>query len=329
MRKQRLGKDLEVSAVSLGCMGMTHAYGKPADKEEMKKLIIQAIEEGCNFFDTAECYIGINDKGDIEYNEELVGEALEPYRKDVIIATKCGVHHEDGKLVMDAREETIRKALEGSLKRLRTDYIDLYYLHRIDPKVPIEDVARTMKALMEEGKIKYWGISEADEDTIRRAHAICPLTAIQNRYSMMYRNYESLFDTLEELDISLVAFSPLANGLLSDAYSKKDVFIDEADFRSRMVQFKSEAYDENKDLFEMIRTISKEKNCTPAQLSLAWMINKKSYIIPIPGTTKSHRLTENLGAGDIILTQEEVKRIDEALDKMKMSDVFGGSPKKE
>lgn len=178
MRKQRLGKDLLVSSVGLGCMGMTHAYGSLANKEDMKKLIIQAIEEGCNFFDTAECYIGINEDGNIEYNEELVGEALEPYRKDIILATKCGVHHENGKLVMDARRETIRNAIDGSLKRLRTDYIDLYYLHRIDPLVPIEEVAYTMKELIEEGKIRYWGISEADEDIIRRAHAICPLTAI-------------------------------------------------------------------------------------------------------------------------------------------------------
>ena len=328
MKKQRLGKDLYVSAVGLGCMGMTHAYGSPADKEEMKKLIVQAIEEGCNFFDTAECYIGVNSQGEVEYNEDLVGEALEPYRKDIILATKGGVHHEDGKLVMDASRETLRNALEGSLKRLRTDYIDLYYLHRIDSNTPIEDVALTMKELMEEGKIRYWGISEADEETIRRAHAICPLTCIQNRYSMMYRNYESLFDTLEELDISLVAFSPLANGLLTDAYSKNDSFNDEQDFRGRMSQFKAESFDKNQELLEMIRTISKEKNCTPAQISLAWMINKKDYIIPIPGTRKSHRLTENLGAGSIELTKEEVARIDDLLDHMTMSEVFGGSPKK-
>lgn len=220
MRKQKLGKDLEVSAVGLGCMGMTHAYGKPANKEEMKKLIVQAVEQGCNFFDTAECYVAENEDGTIEYNEELVGEALAPYRDQVIIATKCGVHHQGTNLVMDARPEIIKKAIEGSLKRLKTDYIDLYYLHRIDPNVPIETVAKTMKELMEAGKIRYWGISEADEDTIRRAHAICPLTAIQNRYSMMYRDYETLFLVLEELNISLVAFSPLANGLLSDAYNK-------------------------------------------------------------------------------------------------------------
>lgn len=328
MKMQKLGKELEVSAVGLGCMGMTHAYGSPADKKEMINIIHQAINEGCNFFDTAECYIGENADGTIEYNEDLVGEALIGYRDQVILATKCGVHHEDGKLVMDARPETIRKAIEGSLKRLRTDYIDLYYLHRIDPNVPIEIVAKTMKELKEEGKIRYWGISEADEDTIRRAHAIFPLTAIQNRYSMMYRSQEDLFNTLEELNISLVAFSPLANGILTDAYSKNDVFTDSQDFRSRMPQFKAEAYDKNKDLFEMLRSISKEKNCTPAQLSLAWMINKKPYIIPIPGTRKSHRLTENLGAGSIELSMDELQRIDNILDRIPMSELFGGSPKK-
>ncbi|WP_308697938.1 aldo/keto reductase [uncultured Thomasclavelia sp.] len=323
MRKQKLGKDLEVSAVGLGCMGMTHAYGKPANKEEMKKLIVQAVEQGCNFFDTAECYVAENEDGTIEYNEELVGEALAPYRDQVIIATKCGVHHQGTNLVMDARPETIKKAIEGSLKRLKTDYIDLYYLHRIDPNVPIETVAKTMKELMEAGKIRYWGISEADEDTIRRAHAICPLTAIQNRYSMMYRDYGTLFPVLEELNISLVAFSPLANGLLSDAYNKDVKFTDKDDFRTRMPQFTPEAYDANQELMEMIRTISKEKNCTPAQLSLAWMINKKPYIIPIPGTRKSNRLKENLESANVYLTEEEVAKIDSLLDKVPMSDLYG------
>ena len=323
MRKQKLGKDLEVSAVGLGCMGMTHAYGKPANKEEMKKLIVQAVELGCNFFDTAECYVAENEDGTIEYNEELVGEALAPYRDQVIIATKCGVHHQGTNLVMDARPEIIKKAIEGSLKRLKTDYIDLYYLHRIDPNVPIETVAETMKELMEAGKIRYWGISEADEDTIRRAHAICPLTAIQNRYSMMYRDYETLFPVLEELNISLVAFSPLANGLLSDAYNKDVKFTDKDDFRTRMPQFTPEAYDANQELMEMIRTISKEKNCTPAQLSLAWMINKKPYIIPIPGTRKSNRLKENLESANVYLTEEEVAKIDSLLDKVPMSDLYG------
>ncbi len=324
MRKQKLGKDLEVSAVGLGCMGMSHAYGKPSDKEEMKKLIIEAFQQGCNFFDTAEVYVGTNPDGSLSYNEEIVGEALAPYRDQVIIATKCGIIiGEDRELITDARPEVIRQSLEGSLKRLKTDYIDLYYLHRIDPKTPIEVVAQTMKDLMEEGKIRHWGISEADEETIRKAHAICPLTAIQNRYSMMYRDYESLFDTLEELQISFVAFSPLANGLLSGAYNQNSVFEEKADYRSIMPQFQKETYEANQKLFEMINTISKEKNCTPAQLSLAWMINKKPFIIPIPGTRKSSRLKENLSAGDVILTQEEIKKIDDLLDKIPMSKVYG------
>lgn len=298
MRKQKLGKDLQVSAVGLGCMGMTHAYGKPADKEEMKKLIVDAVKQGCNFFDTAECYIGINDDGSIAYNEELVGEALAPYRHEVIIATKCGIRHgENRELIMDARPKVIRKS--------------------------IEVVANTMKKLIEEGKIRHWGISEADEDTIRRAHAICPLTAIQNRYSIMYRDYESLFNTLEELEISFVAFSPLANGLLSDAYNQNSTFSDEKDYRGTMPQFQKEAYQTNQQLFEMIRTISKEKNCTPAQLSLAWMINKKPYIIPIPGTRKSTRLKENLDAANILLTKEEIAKIDAILDKIPMSSLYG------
>lgn len=325
MREQKLGKDLKVSAVGLGCMGMTHAYGKPADKEEMKQLIVDAFQQGCTFFDTAECYIAQNEDGTISYNEELVGEALVPYRDHVVIATKCGVSHQGRKLILDARPEVIRSALEGSLKRLKTDYVDLYYLHRIDPQTPIEIVAQTMKELIEEGKIKYWGISEADEETIRKAHAICPLTAIQNRYSMMYRDYEALFDVLEELEISFVAYSPLANGLLSDAYHQNTIFEQDEDYRKTMPQFKPEAYEVNKQLFEMIRNMAHEKNCTPAQISLAWMICKKPYIIPIPGTRKSHRLKENLESANIILSKEEIEHIDSLLDKIPMSDLYGKS----
>lgn len=324
MKKQKLGKNLEVSAVGLGCMGMSHAYGKPSDKEAMKKLIVEAVQQGCNFFDTAECYAGENPNGTISYNEEIVGEALKPYRDKVIIATKCGIHiGENRELITDARPEIIRCSLEGSLKRLKTDYIDLYYLHRIDPNTPIEIVANTMKEFIDKGKIKAWGISEADEETIRKAHAICPLTAVQNRYSMMYRDYESLFDTLEELQISLVAFSPLANGFLSGAYDKHSIFSEKEDYRNSMPQFQKEAYEANQQLLDMIHTISKEKNCTPAQLSLAWMINKKPFIIPIPGTRKSSRLKENLGAADIHLTNDEVGKIDELLDRMSMSKVYG------
>lgn len=326
MKKQRLGNDIEVSAVGLGCMGMTHAYGKPADKEEMKKLLVEAVKLGCNFFDTAECYIAEHEDGTMEYNEELVGEALAPYRENLIIASKCGIRHgENRELLMDARPEVIRKSLAGSLQRLKSDYIDLYYLHRVDPNTPIEVVAQTMKDLIAEGKIKYWGISEADEETIRRAHAICPLTAVQNRYSMMYRDYEAIFATLEELHISLVAFSPLANGLLSDAYTPESKFDKETDFRATMPQFQPEAFDANQQLLEMIRNIAKEKNATPAQISLAWMIHKKPYIIPIPGTRKSSRLKENLGAANILLTSDEIQKMDTLLDKMPMSGLYGTS----
>lgn len=324
MRTQKLGKDIVVSAIGLGCMGMSHAYGKPSDKEEMKRLIQEAFEQGCNFFDTAECYVGTNDDGSIAYNEELVGEALAPIRDQVIIASKCGIRHgEHNELIVDARPETMRKALEGSLQRLHTEYIDLYYLHRIDPNVSIELVAQTMKEFIEEGKIKYWGISEADEATIRKAHAICPLTAIQNRYSMMYRDYESLFATLEELHISFVAFSPLANGLLSDAYDQNATFDSDNDFRARMPQFQKAAYEVNQQLFELIRQLAKDKGCSQAQISLAWMINKKPYIIPIPGTRKSTRLKENLGAADIELNQAEIATIDALLEKLPMSGLYG------
>lgn len=323
MRQQKLGKDRKVSAIGLGCMGMTHAYGKPADRNEMIKLIREDVKLGCNFFDTAECYIAHNEDGTIEYNEDLVGEALEPYRDQVVIATKFGVTHEDRTIVTDARPETIRKSVEGSLKRLRTDHIDLYYLHRIDPKVPVEEVAQVMKELMEEGKITHWGISEADEDSIRRAHAICPITAVQNRYSMMYRDYEDLFPVLKELNISLVAFSPLANGILSQAYTADSKFDEKDDYRAVMPQYQKEAFEQNRLLFDTIHKIADEKGCTPAQLSLAWMINKEDFIIPIPGTTKMHRLKENLEAGNIELIKEEVERIDHALDTLPMSGLFG------
>lgn len=324
METKILGKDFKVSAIGLGCMGMTHGFGDASNQKEMIEVIRKAYQEGITMFDTAECYQGIDSQGNKLYNEDLLGEALSIYPRDSYqIATKCGIKVVNGQQVLDARPEVIRDSLANSLKRLKTDYVDLYYLHRIDPNTPIEVVANTMKKLIEEGKIRHWGISEADEDTIRRAHAICPLTAIQNRYSMMYRDYESLFNTLEELEISFVAFSPLANGLLSDAYNQNSTFSDEKDYRGTMPQFQKEAYQTNQQLFEMIRTISKEKNCTPAQLSLAWMINKKPYIIPIPGTRKSTRLKENLDAANILLTKEEIAKIDAILDKIPMSSLYG------
>lgn len=326
MNTRTLGKDLIVSAVSLGCMGMTHASGSPADPKEMTKLLHEAVDIGYKYFDTAECYTGINADGTTAYNEELVGTALKPYRHDVVIATKCGVQHSPNGLVMDSRPETIRKSVEGSLKRLDTDYIDLYYQHRIDPDVPAEEVAGVMSELIQEGKILHWGISETDEDYLRKAHAVCPVTAIQNRYSMMARWHESIFPVLEELQIGYVAFSPLANGVLSDRYNKDSKFEAGTDYRSFMPQFKPEAYEANRELFELIRTMAEEKAATPAQISLAWMLCKKPYIVPIPGTRKLERLKENAGAADILLTTQEVNAIDKRLNQMAMSQVFGGSP---
>lgn len=328
MQKRILGKDFEVSAIGLGCMGFTHAFGEPSDEKEAVKAIRQSIDFGYTFFDTAECYIGTRKDGSTAYNEELIGNALKDCRHHVQIATKFGVHHSpDGMLVTDSRPETIRKSIEGSLERLQTDYIDLYYQHRIDPNVPIEEVASVMKELMQEGKILHWGISEADEDSIRRAHAVCPLTCVQNRYSMMARWHESLFPVLEELNIGYVAFSPLANGVLTDAYQKGERFSKD-DFRNIMPQYTEEGYEANRELVSFISQLAKEKEATPAQISLAWMLCKKPYIVPIPGSRKVARIEENGKAADIHLTIEEVERIDEKLKNMKMSGVFGGSPLK-
>ena len=325
MKYRTLGKDLKVSVVGLGCMGMTHAYGPPAPEKEMEKLLHQAIDLGYTFFDTAECYVGTNSDGSIAYNEELVGKALKSKRDKVIIATKFGVWHTASGLKTDSRPEVIRKSVEGSLKRLGTDYIDLYYQHRIDQNIAPEEVAGVMSELVSEGKIRTWGISETPLDYLRRAHAICPVTAIQNRYSMMYRDNDDMFPALQELNIGFVAFSPLANGILSDAYNKESVFHQTMDYRSFMPQYKAEAFEENKMLFALLRRLAEEKEATPAQISLAWMICKHPNLVPIPGTTKQQRLVENIGAADILLTDSEIMEIEEGLKNMKMSAVFGGS----
>ncbi len=324
MKKQLLG-NMEVSAVSLGCMGMTHAYGAPSDVEEMTRLIEQAVDEGYTMFDTAECYTGVNPDGTIAYNEKLVGNALKAHRSKVKIATKFGVQITDSGLLANSQPSVIRQSVETSLKRLGTDYIDLYYQHRVDPKTPSEVVAGVMGDLIREGKILHWGISQVDADTLRIAHDVCPVTAIQNRYSMMYRDTESLFPVLEELNVGLVAFSPLANGILTDAYKKGITFDEAGDYRSLMPQFKPEAYEANQALFKMLGDLAKEKETTPAAISMAWMIDKKPYIVPIPGTRKSARLKENASAANVNLTLAEVKTIDELLSKMNMSDIFGGS----
>lgn len=328
MQYRNLGECLSVSAVGLGCMGMSHAYGAPADKKEMTGLLAQAVDMGYTFFDTAEVYGTPENPYD---NEELLGAALAPFRDKIVLATKFGIHFDmtsaqiNKPLVPDSRPETIRASVEGSLKRLRTDHIDLYYQHRADPAVPVEEVAGVMSRLIEEGKILHWGLSEATEETIRRAHAVCPLTAIQNRYSMMARWHESLFPVLEELHIGYVAFSPLANGFLSAKYGKDTKFEAGTDYRSVMPQFKAEAIDKNEELLSLLANMAEEKNATPAQISLAWMLCKKPYIVPIPGTRKEKRLKENAGSADISLTVEEVAAVDSALNQMEMSEVFGGS----
>ena len=328
MNKRTLGKDLEVSAIGFGCMGMSHAYGTVSTRKEAEALIAGAIECGCTFFDTAEIY-GTTEEP--HHNEKLLGEVLKPYRDQIVLASKCGIRFDETAttvnkpLIPDGRPETIRASIDGSLQRLKTDHLDLYYIHRIDPTVPIEETAGAMKELMEQGKITHWGLSEADEDTIRRAHKVCPITAIQNRYSMMYRNYERLFPVLEELNIGFVAFSPLANGLLTAQYNSHAEFEKPGDYRSAMPQFSEEGLRENEKFMIWIRLLAEEKHATPAQISLAWMSAKKPYIVPIPGTRKVKRLEENMKASEIVLTAEEVRKIDEMLDEMPMSAVFGGS----
>ena len=325
MKYRILGSNLKVSAISLGCMGMTHAFGAPSDEKEMTKLIHEAVELGYTMFDTAECYTGTLADGSTAYNEVLVGAALKPYRDKIVIATKCGVQHAPDGLITDSRPETIRKSVEGSLKRLGTDYIDLYYQHRMDPNVDPEMVAETMAGLIKEGKIRCWGISEVNEEYLRRAHAVCPVTAVQNRYSMMARWHEPLFQTLQELNVSYVAFSPLANGFLSAKYDGNSKFEQGTDYRSRMPQFTAEGVSQNQELIALLEKTAEEKHATPAQISLAWMLCKHENLVAIPGTRKSERLRENAGAAEITLSPEELAQIDYALNHMEMSAVFGGA----
>lgn len=317
MKERTLGKDLKVSAVALGCMGMTHAYGAPSDEAEMTERIREAFAIGYTMFDTAECYTGKNPDGSTAYNEELVGKALKPFRDKAVIATKCGVFWDrDGKMIRDSSPASIRRSVERSLEKLQTDHIDLYYQHRIDPDTEPETVAEVMAELIREGKITHWGISETDEAYLRRAHAVCPVTAVQNRYSMIARDTEKLFPVLEELNVGLVAFSPLANGFLSGAYTRADHFTDPLDYRSRMKQYTGEGFDAYQSLLSMLGKIAAEKNVTPAAVSMAWMISKKPYIVPIPGTRKSERLKENAGAGSVDLDREEIAEIDALLDQL-------------
>ena len=314
MKTRVLGQGLEVSAIGLGCMGMDHAYGAPADREEMIKLIRRAVELGCNFFDTAVIYG--------EANEVLLGKALEIYnREDVIIATKFGIYGQkmvDGKPENDlnSKPDSIREQLEGSLERLGVDYIDLYYQHRVDPEVEPEVVAGVMKELLAEGKIKHWGLSNAPLDYLRRAHVVCPVTCIENQYSMVFREPEKeIFQVCEELGIDFVAYSPLGNGFLSGKYDANTVY-SEGDFRSKMGRFSPEVMQKNQVLLDLLKEIADSKNATSAQIVLAWELAQKPWIVPIPGTTKMHRLEENLGGADIELSPEELKGINAALDAL-------------
>ena len=323
MKKRQLGKtSMYVHPVGLGCMGFSHAYGLAEDRETAIQVMKEAHALGYNFYDTAECYTGENKDGSISYNEELVGEAIHDFRDEVIIATKFGVEHKGDHLEFDSSPKAIRNALEGSLKRLNVDYIDLYYQHRIDPKVEPETVAGVMKELIEEGKIKAWGISEVNEDYLRRAHATCPVTAIQNRYSMLARWHEKLFDVCEELGITYVAFSPMANGLLTGQFTSQTQF-PEGDFRNNMPQYQEEGYQKAQALLDILKELALKKNATMAQISLAWMMCKKDFIIPIPGSRKLSRLEENFKASYIELSQEEIQNIDKQLETMEF-DVFGG-----
>ena len=311
MQKRKLGKSgLEVSALGLGCMGMSMAYGPPADKKEMIALIGKAVERGITFFDTAELYGPYT-------NEDLMGEALAPFRGRVAIATKFGIKIDaNGQQVQDSRPERIRQSIEGSLKRLKVDTIDLYYQHRVDPNVPIEEVAGTVKDLIREGKVKHFGLSEAGVQTIRRAHAVQPVTAVESEYSLWWRRpEEELLPTLEELGIGFVPFSPLGKGFLTGKIDEKTTF-DKNDFRNIVPRFTPEARKANQALVDLLGTIAEKKKATPAQIALAWLLAQKPWIVPIPGTTKLHRLDENIGTIAVELTSEDLREIESAAAKI-------------
>jgi len=306
MLKRRLGDSgLEVSALGLGCMGMSFGFGPASDKEEMISVIRSAVDRGVTFFDTAEVYGPFT-------NEELVGEALAPVRSRVVIATKFGFRIEGGKQAgLDSRPAHVKQVAEASLKRLRTDVIDLFYQHRVDPEVPIEDVAGAVKELIREGKVKYFGLSEAGVGTIRRAHAVQPVTALQSEYSLWWREPEAeVLPTLEELGIGFVPFSPLGKGFLTGQIDEKTTF-DKTDFRNVVPRFTPEARKANLAFVEMLRRIAEAKKATPAQIALAWLLAQKPWIVPIPGTRKLTRLDENLGAERLLLTPEDIREIDE------------------
>ena len=321
MKTRFLGKDkLEVSSIGLGCMGFTQSYPPYLPKDEAISVIRQAVEAGVTFFDTAEVYGPYT-------NEELVGEALEPYRDKVVIATKFGYDIENNKMdaagrpiALSSNPKVIRRAVEGSLKRLRTDHIDLYYQHRVDPDTPIEEVAQTVQDLIKEGKVLHWGLSEASATTVRRAHAVCPLTVVQSEYSMWYRNVEKeLLPTLEELGIGFVPFSPLGKAVLTGRFNK-DTKFDKTDFRSQIPRFNPENLAHNMELVSYVEDLAEAKNATPAQIALGWLLAQKPWIVPIPGTKKISRVQENIGGTDVEFTPEELAKIREKLNSI---DIIG------
>ena len=305
MKKRTLGNsNLEVSALGLGCMGLSFGYGPAVDKQQGISLIRAAVERGVTFFDTAEVYGPF-------MNEELVGEALTPFRKDVVIATKFGFHIEDGKQAgLDSRPEHIKQVAEASLKRLKTEVIDLLYQHRVDDKVPIEETAGAVKDLIQQGKVRHFGLSEAGAQTIRRAHRVQPVTALQSEYSLWWREPEKeIIPTLEELGIGFVPYSPLGKGFLTGAISK-DTQFDKNDFRNIVPRFSEENRDANQALVDLVVEFANQKKATPAQIALAWLLAKKPWIVPIPGTTKLHRLEENLGAVTVQLSPDDVRQLE-------------------
>ena len=319
MKQRQLGNGLSVSEIGLGCMGMDHAYGRPAPRDEMVRLLRHALELGCNFFDTAVVYG--------EANEELLGKAFSSIRDQVVLATKFGIVGQsivNGKPVnlLDSNPASIRRQVEGSLLRLKTDHIDLYYQHRVDPDVEPETVAETMNTLMKEGKIRGWGLSNAPVDYLKRAHAVCPLAAVENQYSMMWREPEKgLFDLCSAMNIAFVAYSPLGNGFLSGRFTRDAVY-GEGDFRGFMGRFRPEVMERNQALLGLIRNMAESKQATPAQIVLAWELAQRPFIIPIPGTTNPQRLEENLGAALIELSSEELAAINNTLAQIDVDETY-------
>jgi len=316
MNKRKLGKSgLEVSSIGLGCMGMSWSYGAPKDRQDMISLIRAAVERGVTFFDTAEVYGPLT-------NEELVGEALAPFRGQVVIATKFGwapaLGDRERWSTLNSRPEHIKQVVEGSLQRLSVDAIDLYYQHRVDPNVAIEDVAGAVKELIQQGKVKHFGLSEAGAETIRRAHAVQPVTALQSEYSLWFRRPErDIMPTLEELGIGFVPFSPLGKGFLTGKITP-DTKFESTDFRSTVPRFKPENLQANQVVVDLLKRFANEKDATPAQIALAWLLAKTPWIVPIPGTTKLHRLEEDIGAADLVLAEAEVQEIERAASKLEV-----------